>query len=127
MTDRFRILLKDLKLSPAEFADRIGVQRSSISHIISGRNKPSVDFLEKILSVFPDIDIYWLITGKRTLTKTSDQVRFSPVEEVINIKSVQERSEQDKKIPEPENPAPVDKLILVYKNDTFRILNPSER
>lgn len=127
MTERFRILLDDLKLTPASFADRIGVQRSSISHIMAGRNKPSVDFLEKILAVFPDVDIYWLITGRKALTKTSDEVRFNPEREVVNAINSKEITEQDKKKPEPESPVPVEKLILVFKNDTFRIYNPSDR
>jgi transcriptional regulator with XRE-family HTH domain len=46
------------------FADKIGVQRSSLSHLLSGRNKPSLDFILKILDVFPDVDLYWMINGK---------------------------------------------------------------
>ncbi|WP_027382163.1 helix-turn-helix domain-containing protein [Epilithonimonas caeni] len=52
------------KLSPAEFAEEINVQRSSISHIISGRNKPSLDFITKIKVAFPDIEWDWLINGQ---------------------------------------------------------------
>lgn len=51
-------------LSASAFADRIGVQRSSISHIISGRNKPSLDFVLKITQEFKDVDLYWLLNGK---------------------------------------------------------------
>jgi transcriptional regulator with XRE-family HTH domain len=47
--------------TPSYFADAIGVQRSSISHILSGRNKPSLDIIQKILKVFPDIDRDWLL------------------------------------------------------------------
>ena len=46
------------------FADKIGVQRSSISHILSGRNKPSLDFILKVTNEFTDVDIYWLLNGK---------------------------------------------------------------
>ena len=45
------------------FADTIGVNRSTISHILSGRNKPSIDFLEKLLYVYPELNANWLITG----------------------------------------------------------------
>jgi len=44
----------------SSFAEKIGVQRSSISHILSGRNKPSLDFILKVLSSFPDVELYWL-------------------------------------------------------------------
>ena len=50
--------------SASSFAEKIGVQRSSISHILSGRNKPSLDFILKVLSAFPEVDLYWLFNGK---------------------------------------------------------------
>lgn len=50
--------------SASSFAVKIGVQRSSISHILSGRNKPSLDFVLKILSTYPEVELYWLLNGK---------------------------------------------------------------
>ena len=50
--------------SASSFADKIGVQRSSISHILSGRNKPSLEFVLKILSSYPEVELYWLLNGK---------------------------------------------------------------
>ena len=47
----------------SELAKNIGVNRATISHILSGRNKPSIDFLEKLLHVYPNINANWLITG----------------------------------------------------------------
>tara|TARA_B100000925_G_C21855259_1_gene407502 strand:+ start:414 stop:725 length:312 start_codon:yes stop_codon:yes gene_type:complete len=47
----------------SELAMNIGVNRATISHILSGRNKPSIDFLEKLLHVYPNINANWLITG----------------------------------------------------------------
>ena len=47
----------------SELAMNIGVNRATISHILSGRNKPSIDFLEKLLYVYPNINANWLITG----------------------------------------------------------------
>ncbi len=54
-------IIIDKGLSPSYFADAIGIQRSSISHILSGRNKPSLDIIQRILKVFPDIDRDWLL------------------------------------------------------------------
>ena len=48
----------------SSFAEKIGVQRSSISHILSGRNKPSLEFVLKVLSSFPEVELYWLLNGK---------------------------------------------------------------
>jgi len=64
MKERLQDLLKLEQLSPSRFADLIGVQRSSVSHIISGRNKPSFDFLQKTLKAFPGLSAEWLLMGK---------------------------------------------------------------
>ena len=63
-SNRFTKVIEYSELTPAEFAEEIGVQRSSISHIISGRNKPSLDFITKIKTAFPDFEWNWLITGQ---------------------------------------------------------------
>lgn len=62
--NRLKKVMEIHHLSASLFADKVGVQRSSISHILSGRNKPSLDFVLKVTSAFPDIDIYWLLNGK---------------------------------------------------------------
>ena len=51
-------------LSAASFADKIEVGRSSISHILSGRNKPSLEFVMKVVKNFPEVELYWLLNGK---------------------------------------------------------------
>lgn len=127
MTDRFKKLLEELKLSPSEFAERIGVQRSSISHILSGRNKPSLDFLEKILAAYPDTDVYWLITGKKQEKVEAPSKTLS-----IELPGIVSDSEDQAVYTKTEPPAlnrsePVEQVILVYKDKTFRILNPSDR
>ena len=64
LNDRISKIIKYSKLSASEFADEIEVQRSNISHIASGRNKPSLDFLIKIKEHFPAIQWDWLILGQ---------------------------------------------------------------
>lgn len=67
MKERLVQLLDLEQISPSKFADIIGVQRSSISHVISGRNKPSFDFLQKTLKAFPGLNAEWLIMGEGTM------------------------------------------------------------
>jgi transcriptional regulator with XRE-family HTH domain len=69
MKDQLLKLIESEGLTPAKFADEIGVQRSSISHILSDRNKPSFDFIIKILNRFSGINAEWLITGKGNMIK----------------------------------------------------------
>jgi len=64
MEDRLLKLLDTEQLSSSKFADVIGVQRSSVSHILSGRNKPSFDFLQKTLKAFPLLNADWLILAE---------------------------------------------------------------
>lgn len=81
MKDRLEKLMKAEGLSPARFADEIGVQRSSISHILSGRNKPSYDFITKILDRFQGINAEWLLTGKGSMIKGQDPLKAGKTEQ----------------------------------------------
>ncbi len=56
--------MKSQNLTSSQFADKLGVQRSGLSHILSGRNKPSLDFVLKVLAGFPDLNPQWLLQGK---------------------------------------------------------------
>ena len=61
---RLEHILQYYGLSASAFADSIGVQRSSISHLLSGRNKPSLEFVLKVIRTYPDVNLYWLLNGK---------------------------------------------------------------
>ena len=61
--ERIELLMKCYDLSPSQFADKTGIQRASVSHIISGRNKPSLEVMLKIYEAFPGIDMKWLMMG----------------------------------------------------------------
>ena len=63
MYERLKNWMEYEGLKPSALADTIGVNRATISHILSGRNKPSIDFLEKLLSAYPNINANWLISG----------------------------------------------------------------
>ena len=83
MKERLLQLLDLEQLSSSKFADTIGVQRSSVSHVISGRNKPSFDFLQKTLGAFPGLSAAWLMMGKGTMYEqmgsTTPGNLFNPV------------------------------------------------
>ena len=63
MIERVKWTMLHYNLTAAQFADKIGVQRSAVSHVLSGRNKPSLDFLIKIKKTFPDVNFEWLALG----------------------------------------------------------------
>ncbi len=64
LAERVKEIMEDQEYSPSGFADTIDVPRPIISHILSGRNKPSLDVIQKILMRFPELNPWWLLTGK---------------------------------------------------------------
>lgn len=70
LNERISKVIEYSRLTPSEFADEIDVQRSSISHITSGRNKPSLEFIIKIKSRFPEILWDWLVNGDGEMLKS---------------------------------------------------------
>ena len=68
MKDRINQFLQNEHLTPAEFADQIGVQRSSVSHVLNGRNNPSASFIQKMISAFPKLNTRWLLLGEGQMT-----------------------------------------------------------
>ncbi len=67
MKDRINQFLAHQSISPAEFADKIGVQRSSVSHVLNGRNYPSAAFIQKMLGSYRSLDPRWLLLGEGTM------------------------------------------------------------
>ncbi len=69
-SNRLRTIMDFYQLSASSFADKIQVPRSSISHLLSGRNKPSLDFVLKVIKEFEEVELYWLLNGKGDFPKT---------------------------------------------------------
>ncbi|KAA9327454.1 helix-turn-helix transcriptional regulator [Hymenobacter busanensis] len=88
MVDRIRQLLQARQLSPTQFADTIGVARPIVSHILSGRNKPSLEVVQKIIAAFPDLSMAWLLTGQGQMA-----VQVLPVDASIDAASPTNPSE----------------------------------
>lgn len=61
--ERIKVIMTANRLNAGTFADKIGIQRSNMSHVLTGRNKPSLDFVEKVLLAFPRVNAHWLIFG----------------------------------------------------------------
>lgn len=113
-TKRLTQILETYNLSASAFAEKIGVGRSSISHILSGRNKPSLDFVMKIIHEFPEVDLYWLLEGKGSLSPTP----ILPKDKIDNSKEEQKHLENTSSVI---NSSEIDKIMVLYKNGTFEI------
>jgi len=131
---RLNILMDYYEISAALLAEKIEVQRSSISHILSGRNKPSLEFVLKILKAFPEVELYWLLNGvgsfpKQVEVKTSAPTLFSEIEtpEIkINepraaVKQANQGIEQQSK----ENTdREIERIVIFYRNGSFKNYTP---
>ncbi|MCF8296814.1 MAG: helix-turn-helix domain-containing protein [Saprospiraceae bacterium] len=88
MIDRLKKIIAENGLTSSKFADEIDVQRSSISHILSGRNKPSLEFVQKILKRFPEINSEWLLSGNGKMKSIDNSNLFTQEEIAKNDKMV---------------------------------------
>jgi transcriptional regulator with XRE-family HTH domain len=108
-------------LSASVFSDKIGVQRSGISHILSGRNKPSLDFILKIIEEFEEVNLYWLLYGQGSFPPAKESLPKNTVIEATETKISEEVPIQKKsflKNIKKENTRIV-KIIILYENGNF--------
>lgn len=115
-TNRLHQVMKHYELSAASFADKIEVGRSSISHLLSGRNKPSLDFVLKIVNAFPDVELYWLLNGKGSFPP--EKKTFAPT-----APKPQDLFSAKKEITEPPikvgGKKGIKKIVIFYEDGSF--------
>lgn len=148
---RLEIILDYYSLNASSFADKIGVQRSSLSHLLSGRNKPSLDFILKILDVFPDVDLYWILNGKGSFPKNTEQPNnnenrveqvikqnipapssaeiipdnlFSKITMTTSMPQLENSKIENQNSTKNQNDDGIDKIVIFYKNGTFKSYVP---
>ena len=140
MKDRVIKFLTHENLTATKFADEIGVQRSSVSHILSGRNNPSFDFIHRILSRYKNLSAEWLILGTGNMLKRAEQMDLfsstpsSPPLSSNNLKQTVEKSTSVeteisvKNLNEKEiSPSrTVDKILIFYTDKTFDEFLPAK-
>lgn len=76
MKERIMQIMEESQMTPARFADTLEVGRAVISHILNGRNNPSLDIVMRILTKMPDINLEWLLTGKGSMYKNVAEVNI---------------------------------------------------
>lgn len=131
---RLNILMDYYEISAALLAEKIEVQRSSISHILSGRNKPSLEFVLKILKAFPEVELYWLLNGVGNFPKQVEIATPAPT-----LFSAIEAPEAKKEAPKPMSKPisnemvnhekeimdlEIERIVIFYKNGSFKNYTP---
>lgn len=77
MNTRLKHFLDAENISQSQFADTIKVVRASVSHVLSGRNNPSYEFMKAIMTSYPQLNMEWLMLGKGKMYKSA-QTDLSP-------------------------------------------------
>lgn len=130
IVSRIEKIRNNHKLTAASFATKIGVQRSAMSHILSGRNKPSLDFLIKIYDAFDDINLEWLILGETSHLPEKIENKSNSIDNQLNEelnKIVPFSSTSDKKTITPNLFQNIDapkEIIYLYADGKFQRFTP---
>lgn len=132
-------------MSASSFADKIQVQRSSISHLLSGRNKPSLDFILKIVEHFSEVDIMWLLKGYGDFPKNNNEKDVTTTLSSTEINNIKTPLQQDlftaehefsknelfentietkstmSKIEKNEKENEIEQIVVFYKDGSFKL------
>ena len=141
MKDRIAHIIRAKNLTAAEFATQLGIQPSNISHLLSGRNNPSLDFVKKLKETYPEYNLDWIIMGRGPMTVSEPFVESKPLQkpepfesgvaenEIVapkptlfsELRVLSESGEQ----PHVRNEdARLKQMIFVYDDHSFEILLP---
>lgn len=128
MNKRLQQFLGAENISQSQFADSINVARASVSHILSGRNKPGYDFLESMARRYPSLNLEWLITGKGKMYKGQEDcagdARELPPEDVPGTAepTLFDDTASETLLQEASNGMrrKITKILVFYDNGTYR-------
>lgn len=108
--DRLRRIMDYYQLSASAFAEQIQVQRSSISHLLSGRNKPSLDFVMRVVKEFDEVELYWLLNGKGSF----------PDKSVVKEKPSLKVPEEVDSLPPTNDQKEIERIVVFYTDGSFK-------
>ncbi len=122
--NRLQKILDYYNISATELSNQIKFNRSTISHLLSGRNKPSLDFVMRILQKYPEVELYWLLNGKGMFPASiknptpNDDLKSNPATKIEHIlppnKNLKETSANLT------SNADVDQIVIFFKDGTFK-------
>ena len=113
-------------VTATSFSEKIAFNRSTISHLLSGRNKPSLEFVMKVLQTYPEVDLYWLLYGKgsfpTTVNKVNTQIKATSKQNTVPGVEA-ENSVFENMALKNQNTSAIERIILCYKDGTFKQYN----
>jgi len=128
---RLQRLMEYNELSASALADHLGVPRSSISHLLSERNKPSLDFVLRIIDKYPEVDLYWLLYGDGNFPKEEKKEKLGNTTLINteipfpNMDEISSKKRENKEIIKASTPDKItkriQKIIFFYTDKSFEI------
>ena len=123
---RLQKILDFYGVTATSFSEKIAFNRSTISHLLSGRNKPSLEFVMKVLQTYPEVDLYWLLYGKgsfpTTVNKVNTQIKATNKQNTLPGVEA-ENSVFENMALKNSNTSAIERIILCYKDGTFKQYN----
>jgi len=123
---RLQKILDFYGVTATSFSEKIAFNRSTISHLLSGRNKPSLEFVMKVLQTYPEVDLYWLLYGKGSfptpLNKVNTQIKATNKQNALPGVEA-ENSVFENMALKNSNTSAIERIILCYKDGTFKQYN----
>lgn len=118
MNRRLLQFLQAENITQSQFADILNVARGSVSHILSGRNKPGYDFIESLLLHYPQLNLDWLLTGKGKMYKDGSEEPVIPLEDTLF-----DVSQDVETVP---GTREISHILIFYKDNTFQEFHPAQ-
>ena len=127
ISERIKLIIKSHNLTASSFADKLGIQRSSVSHLLAGRNKPSLDVLQKILTHFPRVNATWLVTGKEPGSQTKSITEESNDEQKPTTDQIKDEDTPTygvkKELTKPTSEKELISIVKFYSDGSFQEFN----
>ncbi|MEL6974328.1 MAG: helix-turn-helix transcriptional regulator [Bacteroidota bacterium] len=119
LIQRLQMIMEHREMTTSGLADALGVQRSSVSHILNGRNKPSLDFVMKVVNTFSEVSLDWFLKGEGDFPKTSapspqNQKDIAPIVRNPKLKKTKDSPESRQLV----------KTILFYDDGSMEVFEP---
>lgn len=112
IAERIKMIIKSRGLSPSQFSVEIGVKPANLSHILSGRNNPSMDFLAKVITAYPNINASWLLTGVTREDKGGD---------------TETKTQQSIKLESSDKRGKITQIVHYFEDGTFELYSPKHQ
>ena len=126
MKDRIAHIMRAKNLKASDFAAKLGIQPSAVSHILAGRNKPSLEIVKKIKETFPEYNLDWIILGLGPMT-TSEPYKETIKEPAFELASLPEEdqfSNSDAQVSDNLTEPGVRSMVILYEDGTFESFSP---